>query len=388
MRTYTDVSPYFRGQEALREERQRLEWVLEATRPGIWETNLETWDMKINARWAEMLGYTVEELQPVTFDTWRRLVQPQDLERAQEVLHRHWRGEIPFYECDIRMRHKDGRWIWINDRGRVHRRDPQGRALYISGTHLDIHERVAAQEEVRALNASLERRVAERTAELERSMKDMEAISYSIAHDLRAPLRSVNGFAALIAEEEGECLSPLASEMFGRIARASRSMGQMISDMLELLRVVRVDLDAVPVDMNALAHSVVDTLAPDVPQARIDLQPLPAVMGDATLLRQVLVNLMDNALKYSRHQSQPELVLGFDAERQAFYLRDNGMGFDMAHAGKLFGLFQRLHAGSEVPGTGVGLAIVARIIERHGGRIWANATAGAGATFWWTLPLR
>jgi signal transduction histidine kinase len=219
-------------------------------------------------------------------------------------------------------------------------------------------------------------------------MKDMEAISYSIAHDLRAPLRSVNGFASLIAEEEGDGLSPVAKDMFGRIARSSRSMGQMISDMLELLRVVRVDLDAVPVDMNALAHSVVDTLAPDVPQARIDLQPLPAVMGDATLLRQVLVNLMDNGLKYSRHQARPELVLGFDAERQAFYLRDNGMGFDMAHAGKLFGLFQRLHAGSEVPGTGVGLAIVARIIERHGGRIWANATAGAGATFWWTLPLR
>jgi PAS domain S-box-containing protein len=388
VRTYTDVTSYVETEDALREERQRLQWVLEATRPGIWETNIETWAMTINDRWAEMLGYTVAELQPTTFDTWRTLVHPRDLERAQRVLQRHWSGELPYYECDVRMRHKAGHWVWINDRGRVHRRDDSGKALYMSGTHLDISDRVAAQEEVRALNATLERRVAERTAELERSMKDMEAISYSIAHDLRAPLRSVNGFASLIAEEEGDGLSPVAKDMFGRIARSSRSMGQMISDMLELLRVVRVDLDAVPVDMNALAHSVIDTLAPDVPQARIDLQPLPAVMGDATLLRQVLVNLMDNALKYSRHQAQPELVLGFDAERQAFFLRDNGMGFDMAHAGKLFGLFQRLHAGSEVPGTGVGLAIVARIIERHGGRIWANATAGAGATFWWTLPLR
>jgi len=388
VRTHTDVTSYVRAEEELREERQRLQWVLEATRPGIWETSIETWAMTINDRWAEMLGYTVAELQPTTFDTWRTLVHPMDLDRAQRVLQRHWTGELPYYECDVRMRHKAGHWVWINDRGRVHRRDESGKALYMSGTHLDISDRVAAQEEVRALNASLERRVSERTAELERSMKDMEAISYSIAHDLRAPLRSVNGFAALIADEEGERLSPVAQDMFRRITRSSRSMGQMISDMLELLRVVRVDLDAVPVDMNALAHSVVDTLAPDVPQARIDLQPLPAVMGDATLLRQVLVNLMDNALKYSRHQMKPEMVLGFDAERRAFYLRDNGMGFDMAHAGKLFGLFQRLHAGSEVPGTGVGLAIVARIIERHGGRIWADATAGAGATFWWTLPLR
>jgi signal transduction histidine kinase len=110
-------------------------------------------------------------------------------------------------------------------------------------------------------------------------------------------------------------------------------------------------------------------------------------MGDATLLRQVLVNLLDNALKYSRHRERPDLVLGHDAQKHAFYLRDNGMGFDMARAEKLFGLFQRLHAGSDVPGTGVGLAIVARIIERHGGRIWAESEPDVGTTFWWTLPL-
>ncbi|MBA4262914.1 MAG: hypothetical protein C0443_13085 [Comamonadaceae bacterium] len=386
VRTYTDVTSYVQAEEALRDERQRLQWVLEATRPGIWETNVETGAMVINDRWAEMLGYTVAELQPSTINTWRRLVHPQDLERAERVLQWHWGGELPYYECDIRMRHKDGHWVWINDRGRVHRRSESGQALYMSGTHLDIHERVAAQEQVRALNASLERRVAERTAELERSMKDMEAISYSIAHDLRAPLRSVNGFAALIAEEEGEHLSPLARDMFGRIARSSRNMGQMLTDMLELLRVVRVELEPVPVDMAALAQSVIETLAPDVPQAHIEQQPLPPVMGDAILLRQVLVNLLDNALKYSRHRDRPELVLGFDAGRSAFFLRDNGMGFDMARAEKLFGLFQRLHAGSDVPGTGVGLAIVARIIERHGGRIWAESAPDAGATFWWTLP--
>lgn len=387
VRTYSDVTSYVRSEEALRDERQRLQWVLEATRPGIWETNIETGAMVINDRWAEMLGYTVAELQPTTFETWRRLVHPQDLERAERVLQWHWGGELPYYECDVRMRHKEGHWVWINDRGRVHRRGPGGQALYMSGTHLDINERVAAQEQVRALNASLERRVAERTAELERSMKDMEAISYSIAHDLRAPLRSVNGFAALIADEEGDRLSPQARDMFQRITRSSRNMGQMITDMLELLRVVRVELTPAPVDMGALVHAVVDSLASDLSQARVTVRPLPQVMGDATLLRQVLVNLLDNALKYSRHREQPDLVLGHDAQKGAFYLRDNGMGFDMARAEKLFGLFQRLHAGSDVPGTGVGLAIVARIIERHGGRIWAESEPDVGTTFWWTLPL-
>jgi PAS domain S-box-containing protein len=388
VRTYTDVSSYIEAEEALRAERQRLAWVLEATGPGIWEMNISSGEMTYSERWAELLGYSLDELQPTTTATWRKLVHPRDLDRAMRQLISHWAGEIPFYDCDIRMRHKQGHWLWLNDRGRVHRRDAQGKALYMSGTLLDIHERVTAQEQVRALNASLERRVAERTAELERSMKDMEAISYSIAHDLRAPLRSVNGFAALIAETDEAHLSPEGRQMFERIARSSRNMGQMISDMLELLRVVRVEIAAVPVDMNALARSVTEALAPAVPQARIRIGSLPIVLGDATLLQQVLANLIDNALKYSRHQPEPLVELGFDRDSSAFYLRDNGMGFDMAHANKLFGLFQRLHAGADAPGgTGVGLAIVARALERHGGRIWAESAPGAGAVFWWTLPL-
>ena len=386
VRTFTDVSSYFEAQEALREQRQRLTWVLEATRPGIWETNLAENTLTVNERWADMLGYTLQELLPMRYQTWEALVHPDDLRRADDIRDRHLEGLLPFYECDIRMRHKLGHWIWINTRGRVHQRDDQDRALFMSGTHIDISERVAAQEQVRALNASLEQRVSERTAALERSMRDMEAISYSIAHDLRAPLRSVNGFAAIVREEEADRLSASGREMFERIVRSARNMGQMLTDMLELLRVVRVELDAVPVDMRELADSVAEALSPQVPQARIDVGVLPHALGDATLLRQVFSNLMDNALKYSRHQPIPHLVAGFDATQQIYFVRDNGMGFDMAHAEKLFGLFQRLHPGSDVPGMGVGLAIVARIIERHGGRIWAESAPGKGATFYFKLP--
>jgi PAS domain S-box-containing protein len=387
VRTYADVTSYIQTQEALRGERQRLAWVLEATRPGIWETNLAEHTLTVNDRWAEMLGYSLSELQPMRYETWEALVHPDDLQRADEIRDRHLEGALPYYECDIRLRHKAGHWVWINTRGRVHKRDAQDRALFMSGTHLDISERVAAQEQVRALNASLEQRVSERTAELERSMRDMEAISYSIAHDLRAPLRSVNGFAAIVQEEEASRLSPQGREMFERIARSSRNMGQMITDMLELLRVVRVDLEAVPVDVHALAHSVAESLSSQSVHARIRIDTMPHALGDATLLRQVFANLMDNALKYSRHLASPELVLGYDAGQRAYFVRDNGMGFDMAHADKLFGLFQRLHAGSDVPGMGVGLAIVARIVERHGGSIWAESVPGAGSTFWVRLPL-
>ena len=386
VRTFTDVSSYMQAQEALREQRQRLAWVLEATRPGIWENNMVENVLTVNERWAGMLGYALRELQPMRAETWEALVHPDDLRLANEIRDQHIAGTLPYYECDIRMRHKAGHWIWVNTRGRVHKRDAQDRPMFMSGTHLDITERVAAQEQVRALNASLEHRVGERTAELERSMRDMEAISYSIAHDLRAPLRSVNGFASVVLEEEIDWLSPNGRDMFERIARSSRNMGQMITDMLELLRVVRVDLEPVPVDMHELAQSVVETLAPQTSHARIEIQAMPPAMGDATLLRQVLSNLIDNGLKYSRHLAEPELVVGYESRQRAYFVRDNGMGFDMAHAEKLFGLFQRLHAGSNVPGMGVGLAIVSRIVERHSGRVWAESAPGKGATFWLRLP--
>ena len=375
------------SEAALQAERQRLAWILEATRPGIWEADLGSGTLRVDARWAEIVGYTLEELGPVSLLTWERLTHPDDLQHAMRLSNQHIQGLLPYYECDIRMRHKLGHWVWINTRGRVHRRTEDGSEMYMSGTHLDITDRVTAQEEVRALNASLEQRVRERTAELERSMRDMEAISYSIAHDLRAPLRSVNGFVAVLQETEGSRLSPQGADMFARVGRSSANMGRMITDMLELLRVVRVDMVPVPVDMAALARSVVEALAPEGDALQVEVGHMPQALGDATLLRQVLSNLVDNAIKYSQHVPQPGVEVGFDIPQEAFYVRDNGMGFDMARAGKLFGLFQRLHPGSTVPGMGVGLAIVARIIERHGGRVWAESSPGQGATFWFRLPL-
>ncbi len=253
-------------------------------------------------------------------------------------------------------------------------------------TYADVSPYIEVQQQVRRLNASLERRVAERTAELERAVQDVEEIAYSIAHDLRTPLRSINGFSSLIAEQEADRLSAQGRGMFERIGRTSRTMGQMLSDLLELLRVVRVELKLEPVDLLALAQEVIKALGSRAAAARVELLAMPTARADAGLLRLLLQQLLDNALKYASQQPQPVLQLGFDADQGAYFLRDNGCGFNMARADKLFGLFQRLHAGTDLPGTGMGLAIVARIVERHGGRIWAQSAPGAGATFWWTLP--
>lgn len=244
-------------------------------------------------------------------------------------------------------------------------------------------------EEVRQLNATLEQRVVQRTAELERSMHDVEALSYSIAHDLRGPLRAVNGFAALIAVEEASRLTPDGQELFARITEASRRMGVMITDLLELFKVARAELNPIPVDMDALAKEAVRSLVPSYSHTEVSVEPMPLALGDAILLRHLMFNLIDNALKYSAKVDAPHVVVGHSPAgaqgEAAWFVRDNGVGFELARADKLFGLFQRLHSPADFSGSGVGLAVVARIVERHGGRIWANSSPGKGATFWFTL---
>ncbi|HEX5739183.1 MAG TPA: PAS domain-containing protein, partial [Hydrogenophaga sp.] len=387
VRTITDVTPYMVTQQELAAERQRLAWILEATRTGTWENNLETAELKVNSRWAEMVGYSLEELGEVNKATWKHLVHPGDLVRADAARDRHIAGRAPFYECDIRMRHKDGHWVWINTRGRVHRRASDGKPLYMSGTHIDISERVKAQEAVNTLNENLERLVADRTRSLERTLRDMEAIAYSIAHDLRTPLRSVNGFAAVLLESEAERLSEAGAHSLSRIVGSSARMGQMLTEMLDVLAVVRAEIRGKSVDMNALAKDVDHQLGLRTAGVDLTLDPMPNAFGDQKLIKQALRNLMDNAWKYARDREPPRVHLGFEATREAYFVRDNGIGFDMAQAPKLFGLFQRLHGDPTVPGLGIGLAITARIIERHGGRIWAEATPGEGATFWFSLPM-
>ena len=241
--------------------------------------------------------------------------------------------------------------------------------------------------EVMRLNTTLEQRVAQRTAELERSMHDMEVLSFSIAHDLRGPLRAINGFATLIAADEADRLSPDGQALLGRITEASRRMGAMITDLLELFKVARTELQPVAVDLATLVQEAVRSLASaSGAHAAVGVEPMPKALGDPTMLRHLVFNLVDNALKYSSRQAQPVITVGWDAGQAAWFVRDNGVGFDMAHADQLFGLFQRLDVSHGFDGTGVGLAVVERIAERHGGRVWAESSPGQGATFWFVLP--
>ncbi len=248
-----------------------------------------------------------------------------------------------------------------------------------------------SEAEVMALNAELEQRVRARTAQLEASNRELESFSYSVSHDLRTPLRAIDGFSRLLEEELGPRLDPESARLLQVVRDNSQRMGVLIDDLLTFSRLGRTSLQTRKVDMAALANAAYRELAQgnDVSKVALDIGPLPTSEGDPTMLRQVWINLLSNALKFSSGRDLPRITISGNenAGELHYCIQDNGVGFDMRYVDKIFGVFQRLHAADEYPGTGVGLAIVHRVVTRHGGRVWAESVLEEGATLHFTLPL-
>jgi light-regulated signal transduction histidine kinase (bacteriophytochrome) len=284
--------------------------------------------------------------------------------------------------------HRTGKILWA-DVSTTLLRDVNGAPLYLITSIADITERKRAEAEIKRLNLELEQRVRQRTAQLEAANTELEAFAYSVSHDLRAPLRGIDGWSLALMEDYHDQLDAEGRQHLGFVRAEAQRMGQLIDDLLQLSRVTRSEMQATSVDLSALAQTVADRLQAAQPERQVELviQPGLAALGDPRLVEIVLTNLFSNAWKFTGPRPTARIEFGKSEveDRQAFFVRDNGVGFDMAFAHKLFGAFQRMHKQSEYPGTGIGLATVQRIIHRHGGRVWAEAQVDQGATFYFTL---
>jgi PAS domain S-box-containing protein len=255
----------------------------------------------------------------------------------------------------------------------------------------EISDRKKAQEQIEQLNAELEHKVLLRTEQLKRSNEELEAFSYSVSHDLRAPLRAIIGFSSILQEDHVSKLDDEARRITEVIISNTKKMGQLIDDLLTFSRMGRQDILETEVDSNAVVKEIIDGLSEKDPGANNinwDVHNLPCVKGDLNIIRQVWVNLISNAVKYSEKVSNPRIEIGAspDEKEVVFFIKDNGVGFDEKYKEKLFRVFQRLHTNDEFEGTGIGLAIVEKIVSKHGGRVWANGTVNEGACFYFSLP--
>jgi PAS domain S-box-containing protein len=271
-------------------------------------------------------------------------------------------------------------------------RDETGRLHGFSKVAHDMTERKHAEEIIWQLNAELERRVLDRTAQLQAANQELEAFSYSVSHDLRAPLRHIAGYIEILQTEATAVLTANARQHLQTIADAAKHMGDLIDALLAFSRMGRAEMQQDRVSLKSVVEAAQDQLRQDIEGRAIDwhIGPLPEVRGDPFMLRQVMINLLSNALKYTRPCKKARIEIGAEvSEREVIvHVRDNGVGFDMKYADKLFGVFQRLHRAGEFEGTGIGLANVRRIIQRHGGRTWAEGTVDGGANFYFSVPAR
>jgi PAS domain S-box-containing protein len=376
-----DITELRQAEEALREREEQFRRLFEAAPIGIVLWGLDHRVVRVNKACCEMLGYTEQELAQLTFE---KITHPEDLESDLRHMALLGKGEIPSYKLETRYLKKDGRVLWVDLTGTVVRREDGSPLCFLSMVE-DVSERKQSQEHVRQLNAELERRIAELTS----VNQELEAFAYSVSHDLRAPLRHIDGFSKILVEEAGATLDSSARECLEHIRKGSKQMGRMVDELLNLARIVSPEASRELTDLGALVEEVLSDLKPEMEgrEIKLEIGELPFLDCDPVLMKQVLTNLFSNALKFTR--PRPRAVIQVGQIRQAgqavVFVRDNGVGFSMKYADKLFGVFQRLHRQEDFEGTGIGLATVQRIIHKHGGQVWAEAELDRGATFFFTL---
>ncbi len=390
-----DITERKRTEEALRLATDRLELATRAGGVGVWDWDVAsdtlTWDEQMFA----LYGIRREQFAGA-YEAWQAGLHPADKQRGDDEIQAALRGEKEF-DTELRSLWPDGSVHDIRALARV-QRDAAGQATHMIGTNWDVTERRLAQDEVARLNAELAERVVTRTAQRDAFNRELEAFAYSAAHDLRTPLRAIEGFSELLVQDAAERLTPLELDHLERVRAATVRMARMIDDLTGLSAVSRRPLQRRPVDMSATAAEVAQELRAAEPERRVELviEPGMTAVADQALVRLVFVHLLGNAWKFTSKHDAARIEVGTTVaggaggagggEERAFFVRDDGAGFDMTYAKRLFGAFQRFHSAGDFEGDGIGLATAQRLVLRHGGRVWAESAVEKGATFSFTLP--
>jgi len=382
--TNLDITERKQLEAEIRESEERFRTLANSMPQLAWIGRADGFISWYNQRWYEYTGTTPEQMEGWG---WQIVHDPGMLPRVLEQ----WQVAIQSgdaFEMEFPIRRSDGHYRTFLTRGHPIK-DATGRVIQWFGTNTDVDELKQAEEKIRQLNTNLELRVVDRTAQLETANKELEAFCYSVSHDLRAPLRAINGFAGMVLSEYAGQLPAEGKRYLNRIHEGGVRMGVLIDDLLAFSRLNRQPVKFQKVDAGQLVQVVLKELEPEREGRQIEIQigNLPPCHADSPLLKQVWINLLSNAIKYTRGRSPARIEIGctFEDGEVVYFVRDNGVGFDMQFVNKLFGVFQRLHRADEFEGTGVGLAIVQRVIHRHGGRVWATAELENGATFHFTL---
>lgn len=386
--TFRDISVRKRAEEQLQHSLRSLAEAQRIVHLGNWEldlvSNVLTWSDEI---------YRIFEIDPekfgASFEAFLDGIHPDDRDRVNSAYTESVKNRTP-YNIVHRLLMKDGRVKYVNERCETHYGE-DGKPLRSFGTVHDITEQKVAELALIALKNDLENRVSARTAELEDANKELEAFSYSVSHDLRTPLRAIDGFSRMLLEDYAGKLDDEGKRMLHVVRDNTSRMSRLIDDILRFSRVGRIGISHAEIDMEELVHEVLDELKETIAgrKLQINLGSLPHAMGDRTMMHQVMENLLSNAIKFSSKKEDARIDIGASIKdkKVIYHVKDNGAGFDMQYVDKLFGVFQRLHGIDEFEGTGIGLAIVKRIISRHGGTIWAEGEVGKGAAFYFSIPV-